>query len=274
MNADRTQPLVRVEQLVKRYPVQQFQKSAKAVIALDGVSFTIAAASTLAVVGESGSGKSSLALCLACLERPTSGAIWFEDQDLAKLPESQLRKMRPRIQLVFQDPANSFNPRFTVGKLIVEPLVIQRKLNAHERSARVPDLLARVGLTAGLAGRCPDELSGGEKQRVAIARALSLDPQVLILDEALSALDCSVQAQIANLLLELQSALGLTYVFITHDLAMGAHLADHIAVMDRGRIVELGSPEELLCRPREQASRSLVAAIPRLGVAVPELQGR
>jgi peptide/nickel transport system ATP-binding protein len=273
MNAERRQPLVRVEQLVKRYPGQRLQ-SGRGVIALDGVSFIIAAASTIAVVGESGSGKSSLALCLACLERPTSGAIWFEDKNLATLPESQLREIRPRIQLVFQDPASSLNPRFTVGELIAEPLVIQGKLNAAKRAARVADLLSRVGLTAGLTGRHPDELSGGQKQRVSIARALSLDPQVLILDEALSPLDCSVQAQIANLLLELQNALGLAYVFITHDLVMGAHLADQIAVMDRGRIVELGSPAELLFGPREDATRSLVAAIPGFGGALPRLLER
>ena len=237
--------------------------SARLVRALDDVSFSIAPGTTLALVGESGSGKSTLALVLACLERPTSGSIWFEGRDIAALGEKQLRAVRPQIQLVFQDPASSFNPRLTAFEIVTEPLILQHGRKGSEIHDLGVALLDRVGLSRDSAGRKPGEFSGGQRQRLAIARALSLEPKLLILDEALSALDCSVQAQIVNLLLELQSSFALTYLFITHDLPMAAHLADEIAVMHRGRIVEQGIPEELLSSPQREATRRLLAATPR-----------
>jgi peptide/nickel transport system permease protein len=235
------QPFIKVENLVKRYRSGTFLGAGQVVSALNGVSLSVASGTTLALVGESGSGKSTLALCLAGLERPTSGRIWIEGRDIAALDEKQLRAVRPQIQLVFQDPASSLNPRFTALELLTEPLVVQRKRAEREIRERALGLLERVGLSTEIAGRRVGEFSGGQRQRLAIARALTLEPKLLILDEALSALDCSVQAQIANLLLDLQSSSGLTYLFITHDLAMATHLGNEILVMDHGRIVGQGA---------------------------------
>ena len=222
--------------------------------ALNGASLSIASGTTLALVGDSGSGKSTLALCLACLERPTSGRIWFEGRNLAALGEKELRMVRPQIQLIFQDPARSINPRFTALEILTEPLIVQRKWGQHEVRDRALQSLERVGLHREMATRQAREFSGGQRQRLAIARALMLEPRLLILDEALSALDCSVQAQIANLLLDLQSSLGLTYLFITHDPAMAAHLSDEVALMDRGRIVTQDVPQKVLCGVRPAKS--------------------
>jgi ABC-type dipeptide/oligopeptide/nickel transport system ATPase subunit len=218
--------------------------------------------STLALVGESGSGKSSLALCLACLERVTAGRIWFEGRDLTALEEKDLREVRPRLQLVFQDPANSLNPRWTVGEIVAEPLLVRWGTSKRERDARAAQALERVGLAAEYLERRPWELSGGQRQRVAIARSLVLEPKLLILDEVLSALDCSIQAQIANLLVELQRAYRLAYLFITHDLRMAAHLADEIAVMSSGKIVEQGTADKILRDARRPETLSLLDAVP------------
>jgi ABC-type glutathione transport system ATPase component len=256
------QSLIQVEDLVKRYSGRRVLGSGEVVSALNDVSFSVAPGRTLALVGESGSGKSTLALCLAGLERPTSGRIWFGGRDIVALDEKQLRAVRPQIQLVFQDPARSLNPRFTALEILTEPLIVQRRGGRRETRERALTLLERVGLPRETAGRMIGEFSGGQRQRLAIARALSLAPKLLILDEALSALDCSVQAQIANLLMELQSSFGMTYLFITHDLAMAAHLGDEIAVMDRGRVVEQGVPEKVLRAPEHEATRRLVAAVP------------
>jgi len=255
------QLLIQVEDLMKHYSGRRVLSSGEAVSALNGVSFSVASGRTFALVGESGSGKTTLALCLAGLERPTSGKIWFGGRDIVALDERQLREVRPQIQLVFQDPGSSLNPRFTAFEVVAEPLIVQRSGRGETRD-RTLTLLERVGLSRQMASRKIGEFSGGQRQRLAIARALTLEPQVLILDEALSALDCSVQGQIANLLLELQSSLALTYLFITHDLAMAAHLGDEIAVMDRGRIVEQGFPEKVLRAPEHEATRRLVGAIP------------
>ncbi|HLZ49216.1 MAG TPA: ATP-binding cassette domain-containing protein [Candidatus Acidoferrum sp.] len=257
------QPLLQVENLVKSYAAGRFTNTTPAFAALDGVSLSIQPQSTLALVGESGSGKSTLAFCVACLEVPTSGSIWFEGANIAVLEEKQRRKVRPRIQLVFQDPANSLNPRWTALEIVGEPLLVQRQFTQQERTDKVFALFERVALPLKIAERKPDELSGGQKQRLAIARALALEPKLLVLDEALSALDCSVQAQISNLLVELQNSLGLTYLFITHDFAMASHLADQIAVMHRGRIVECGPAADILRAPSHEATRSLLAATPR-----------
>ncbi|MGC1482816.1 MAG: ATP-binding cassette domain-containing protein [Candidatus Acidiferrum sp.] len=254
------QPLLRVEHLVKQYAAGRSLRPISRLTALDGVSLAIASQTTLALVGESGSGKSTLALCIACLEPPTSGSILFEGVDVAALAENQRRSVRSQIQLVFQDPASSLNPRWTALEIVSEPLAVQRRFTEQERVEKTRALLDRVALPRNVASRRAGELSGGQKQRLAIARALALEPKLIILDEALSALDCSVQAQISNLLLELQSSLGLTYLFITHDFAMAAHLADQIAVMDRGRIVESGPAENILRSPSHEATRSLLAA--------------
>ena len=256
-------PFLKVENLSKHYAAGQSAGSKDKLLALDGVSLSISQRTTLALVGESGSGKSTLALCLACLERPTSGTIFFEGVDLAALPEPELRSIRPKIQLVFQDPAASLNPRWTAFEILCEPLFLQRNLSSLDRNKTVSQLLDRLALPRNLTSRRPGELSGGQKQRLAIARTLALEPKMIILDEALSALDCSVQAQISNLLLDLQSSLGLTYLFITHDFAMAAQIADQIAVMDRGRIVESGPVHKILSSPAHESTRSLLAATPR-----------
>jgi peptide/nickel transport system ATP-binding protein len=257
------QPLLKVENLVKHYATGGSARSKGKLAALVGVCLSVPPQTTTALVGESGSGKSTLAHCVACLEFPTSGSISFEGIDLASLDEDQLRLLRPQIQLVFQDPASSLNPRWTALDIVSEPFFVQRRFTKPDRAIRALKLLDRVAIPRKLASRRASELSGGQKQRLAIARALALEPKLIILDEALSALDCSVQAQIANLLLELQSSLGLTYLFITHDFAMAAHLADQIAVMDGGRIVECGPAEKILRSPSHEATRALLAATPR-----------
>lgn len=258
------QPLLNVENLEKRYARRTFAGLQEKALALDGVSFTVFSGTTLAVVGESGSGKSTLASCIACLESPTGGSIWFEGKNITKVGELERRQVRPHIQLIFQDPASSLNPRWNVLEILAEPLVLQSTFSRQEMKQRLHSSLKRVGLSPEILQRPPAELSGGQRQRVAIARALVLEPKLLILDEALSALDCAVQAQIANLLMELQSSLGMTYLFITHDLVMAAYLANEIAVMNRGRIVEQGPAREILKEPRNETTRQLLAAVPRL----------
>jgi ABC-type oligopeptide transport system ATPase subunit len=265
-NDKNVQPLLEAENLMKTYS-RKLTGSRENVRALDGVSFSIFPRTTLAIVGESGSGKSTLAFCLACLERPTSGIIRFEERDIRKFGEKDLRPIRRKIQLIFQDPASSFNPRWNVGEVLTEPLALKGNLSRDEMRSRAHALLEQVGLWSEMEGKLPSELSGGQRQRLAIARALMLEPKLLILDEALSALDCSVQAQIANLLVNLQSSLGMTYVFITHDLAMAAHLADEIAVMSKGRIVEQGAPDKILKQPQASITRELLAALPLLDSA-------
>jgi ABC-type oligopeptide transport system ATPase subunit len=254
------EPLLRVENLGKHYERGGLFQPRKRVTALATVSFMIYPKTTLALVGESGSGKSTLALCIACLERPTSGSIHFENNEITGLTEKQLRSVHPQIQLVFQDPAHSLNPRMTVLDIVTEPLSVHRRLTKREKCERARELLACVGISEEKALRRPDELSGGQKQRVAIARALALKPKLLILDEALSALDCSVQAQVTNLLVELQASLGLTYLFITHDLRMAVHLADEIAVMEHGKIVEQGKADRVFHSPVQSITRQMVNA--------------
>ena len=254
------EPVIRIEDLVKCYAGRGLGRHADAFAAVDSVSFSILPGTTLAMVGESGSGKSTVALCVACLERVTSGRIWFEGRDVVALREKELRAVRPQIQLVFQDPANSLNPRWTVREIVAEPLSVQRRTPPSEHEALTARGLERVGLGPEYMNRKPAQLSGGQRQRVAIARALILEPKILILDEVLSALDCSMQAQIANLLMELQRVYGLAYLFITHDLRMAAHLADEIAVMSGGKIVEQGGAEQILRGARHAETRSLLAA--------------
>jgi peptide/nickel transport system ATP-binding protein len=259
--------LLRVENVTKKYAINSRRGSAPHVTALNGVSLELQAGERLAIVGESGSGKSTLALCLACLERISSGVIRFEGEDVSSLPENKLRALRPRVQLVFQDAALSLNPRFSVQDLIAEPMVVRKTMRADQRTARVAHLLDRVGLSTGLLDRRSTELSGGQRQRVAIARALALEPRLLIFDEALSALDCSVQARIANLLLELNETGTLAstrpaMIFITHDMVMAAKLGEAIAVMERGRIVEIGRSMQILRNPRHPATKLLLECTP------------
>ena len=264
------QLILKVENLAKSYARKGFPAPREEVRALDGVSFSISSGTTLAIVGESGSGKSTLALCLACLENPTSGSIWFKGADLVKLREKELRAIRRQVQLVFQDPATSFNPRWNVLEILTEPMLLTGSPHRNEMTRRAHSLLEQVGLSPEMNERSAGELSGGQRQRLAIARALALNPKLLILDEALSALDCSVQAQIANLLVDLQSDLGITYLFITHDLTMAAHLGDEIAVMNRGRIVEQGRPDEILKQLQSETTRGLLASVPRPSFSRPQ----
>ena len=259
------EPLLRVENVTKRYDSGGAFGSRQEVHALAGVTFSIFPGTTLAVVGSSGSGKSTLAFCLACLEPVGSGKIWFAGTEITAMDAEQLRAVRPRIQMVFQDPASSLNPRMSALELVSEPLNIQNRFDKRERRDRTFDLLRRVGLPQEKAAQRPDEFSGGQRQRIAIARALALEPKLLILDEALSALDCSVQAQVANLLMDLQASLGLTYVFITHDLAMAAHLSDEILVMERGQIVEMGPARSVMNAPQHAVTRRLLLAAPGVG---------
>jgi ABC-type glutathione transport system ATPase component len=254
--------LLKAENVAKRYHTTRSRTKEQTIVALDGVSLTLAARETLAIVGASGAGKSTLAMCLAGLEKPTAGSIWFEDQDLVCLPERQLRKVRPQIQLVFQDPALSLNPRMDVFEILCEPVKIQRRFTKTKWRERAAELLNTVGLSRKMLDRKPGEFSGGQRQRVAIARALALDPKLLILDESLSSLDPSVQAQIANLLVELRSSRALAMVFISHDPTMAAHLANEIAVMAHGKIVEHGRTREIVDQPKHAATRALLAALP------------
>jgi dipeptide transport system ATP-binding protein len=262
-----------VENLAKRY-LRRNAVGSEEVFALRGISFTIRPGSTLAVVGASGSGKSTLALCVAGFEEPTSGTICFDAAENAKLDANERSKKRSQIQLIFQDPASSLNPRWKVSEILGEPFVLQKKLFRDEIKHQAHVLLSHVGLSQSFLNSRPSELSGGQRQRLAIARAIALEPRLLILDEALSALDCSVQAQIANLLVDLQSALGMTYLFITHDLAMAAHLADEIAVMAHGEIVEQGPAEKIVTQPSHQETRNLLSAMAHLPRAMPPVPER
>ena len=262
--------LLSAENLVKEYSSRHPSGAKAFVRALDQVTLAIQRGTRIAIVGASGSGKSTLAACLACLERPSFGSIRFEDRELTLLSESDLRSIRPRIQLVFQDPAMAFNPDFTVLEVLEEPLILQTKIGSEERRELASELLKRVSLSRNILGRRPADLSGGQRQRLAIARALALQPKLLILDEALSALDYSVQAQIANLLLDLgDRAIPLTerpaILFITHDLIMAARIADEIIVMQGGRIVESGPTQEIVLNPEHDATRELLACttVPR-----------
>lgn len=259
--------LLSVENLVKRYTAQALRGPREEVTALNGVSFSLAVGARMAIVGASGSGKSTLAACLACLQRVTAGVIRFNGRDVTFLPESELREVRPQVQLVFQDPVLALNPRFTALEVVAEPWRICGRFRGGEIRDRAMALLSRVGLPGSILDRRVGELSGGQRQRLAIARALALEPKLLILDEALSALDCSVQAQIANLLLDINeagisSAVRPAMMFITHDLTMAARLAEVIAVMDRGQIVEIGEARHITGCPTSAAAQTLLEAMP------------
>jgi len=259
------EPLVQVRDLVKRFPVKRgilVERTVDYVDAVCDVSFDIARGETLGLVGESGSGKSTTAYCVLQVLRPTSGSVVFDGQELTELSRRELRPIRRRMQLVFQDPHASLDPRMTVGDIVEEPLVIHKIGSKRERRARVRELLDVVGFDPGFTNRYPHEFSGGQRQRIGIARALALSPDLIVCDEPVSALDVSIQAQILNLLKDLQDQFGLTYLFIAHDLAVVRAVSDRIAVMNDGRIVELGDADDLYAHPREEYTQALLQAIP------------
>jgi peptide/nickel transport system ATP-binding protein len=232
--------------------------------AVSGVNFELRRGHTLGVVGESGSGKTTMGLTLLRLHEPTAGEVLFDGRDLLRLSDTERQMMRQRIQIVFQNPYASLNPRFTIGQTLVEPMTIHGiGADAGERERRASALLAKVGLDDSALGKYPHEFSGGQRQRIAIARCLTLQPEVLVLDEAVSALDVSVQAQVLNLLKDLQDELGLAYVFISHDLAVVRFLSDEVLVMKDGVVVEQASAQQILAAPSQDYTRRLLGAVPR-----------
>ncbi len=231
--------------------------------AVEGVSFDLSRGETLALVGESGSGKSTLGRAVLRLIEPCAGSIRFDGIEVRSLKGPALRALRRRMQMVFQDPYGSLNPRMRVGEIVGEPLQVHRLATAVERKAQVAALLARMGLPEDAAGRFPHAFSGGQRQRIGLARAVALRPELIVADEPLSALDVSVQAQVVNLLLELQQELGLSYLFIAHDLRVVRQIAHRVAVMHRGRLVEVGPVDQIFNAPQEPYTRALLAAIPQ-----------
>ncbi len=261
-------PLLELRDLVKHFPVKGsglFAATRGRVRAVDGVSLTIERGETLALVGESGCGKTTLARAAAMLSPPTSGSVRFSGRELTGLGRRALKPLRRDIQMIFQDPYGSLNPRLPVGAIIAEPLVIHGVGNRRQRRLKVAELAESVGLAAGDMARYPHQFSGGQRQRIAIARAIALGPQLVIADEPVSALDVSIQSQVLNLLGELRSAHGLAYLFIGHDLSVIRHFADRVAVMYLGRIVETAPTEDLFGNPRHPYTRALIAAAPVIG---------
>ena len=257
--------LLSVNGLVKHFPIMQgivFQKQVAAVHAVDDISFDIHKGETLGLVGESGCGKSTTGRAILQLHRPTAGSVKFEGVDLISIKPNEMRKMRRKMQMIFQDPYASLNPRMTVGDIIGEPLLVHKIATSKEIRERVEHLLELVGLNPGFANRYPHEFSGGQRQRIGVARALSLQPSFIVCDEPISALDVSIQAQVVNLLEDLQSQFNLTYLFVAHDLSMVRHISDRVAVMYLGVIVELAERNELYVHPLHPYTQALLSAVP------------
>jgi len=260
-------PLLEVRDLKVHFPIRSglLRRQTGSFKAVDGVSFTVEAGKTVGLVGESGSGKTTIGRTLVKLIPATSGEVLWKGENILPMTEKEFRPLRRRIQYIFQDPFGSLNPRMTIGSIIGEALEIHfRALNAGERADRVASLLKRVGLKPEMMGRHPHEFSGGQRQRIGIARALAVEPEFLICDEPVSALDVSVQAQIVNLLQDIQAEFGIALLFIAHDLAVVEHISDTVLVLHRGKIVESGNAREVLENPTDSYTRELLAAVPRL----------
>ena len=256
--------LLQVDNLVKYFPVESGQRFGQRehVHAVDGVSLTVPRGQTFGVVGETGCGKSTLARCIARLYDVTSGRIVFDGQDITNLSQRRMRPLRREIQMIFQDPIGSLNPRRRVGSIIGDPFAIHGIASGRERKRRVQELMERVGLNPEHFNRFPAEFSGGQRQRIGVARALAFQPKLIICDEPVSALDVSIQAQVINLLADLQAEMGLTYIFIAHDLSVVRHVSKSIAVMYLGKITEIAPADELFARPRHPYTGALLSAIP------------
>ncbi len=257
--------LIRVDRLTKHFPITRgvfLERQVGACRAVDKVSFDIHQGETLGLVGESGCGKTTAGRTIVQLYRPTSGKVYFRDTDLTELKGKELRLARRNMQMIFQDPFSSLNPRMTVGNIIAEPLEVHNMGNREERQERVQELLEFVGLSHQFINRYPHEFSGGQRQRIGVARALALQPEFVVLDEPISALDVSIQAQVVNLLEELQSTFSLTYLFIAHDLSMVRHISDRTAVMYLGKVVELTTRDELYNHPLHPYTQALLSSIP------------
>jgi len=260
-----TEPLLRVKDLQKHFSIKGgvFRREVDKVYAVDGVSFDLAAGETLGVVGESGCGKSTTGRCILRLIEPTAGEVWFEGKDVMSLGIRELTALRRDMQIIFQDPFASLNPRMTVGSIIGEALIIHKLTNSpQEYQDRIVELLETVGLSADHARRYPHEFSGGQRQRIGIARALAVSPKLIVCDEPVSALDVSIQAQVINLLEDLQEKFSLTYMFIAHDLSVVEHISDRVAVMYLGRIVEVASAQDLYTNPLHPYTEALLSAVP------------
>jgi peptide/nickel transport system ATP-binding protein len=260
-----SEPLLQVENLARAYtlPREKLLQAPGKVHALNGVSFTIEAGRSLGIVGESGSGKSTLARLVMALDQPTAGTVRMMGRDLHALPREQLRLARRDFQMVFQDPYGSLDPRQTVQRIVSEPLAAQGGITRDEQHQRASEVLQAVGLRANDLRKYPHEFSGGQRQRIAIARALVTRPRLIVADEPVSALDVSVQAQVLNLMQDLQAQYGITYMLISHDLAVVQHLCDEVAVLWQGRIVEQGPPERLFTAAQHPYTQALLAAVPR-----------
>jgi oligopeptide/dipeptide ABC transporter ATP-binding protein len=263
----RYSPLVEVTDLKKHFPAvgdwfaQLFDR--RRVKAVDGVSFSIPKGTTLGLVGESGSGKTTTGRLIARLTEPTAGRVRYEGEDITALNGEGLKKLRRNVQMIFQDPSSSLNRRKTTGQIVSEPLRIHELVSKSERSSRLMELMKKVGLSHHFLNRYPHEMSGGQRQRVGIARALAVEPEFIICDEPVTALDVSIQAQILNLLMDLQDDMGLTYLFIAHDLSVVKHVSERVAVMYLGKIVEIADKRKLFSDPKHPYTRALLAAIPK-----------
>jgi len=257
--------LVRVESLKKYFPITRgiiFQRQVGAIKAVDGISFGVYRGETLGLVGESGCGKSTTGRTVLQLYRPTEGNVYFEGENLVEMKGEMLRRQRKKMQMIFQDPYASLNPRMTVGNIIGEPLEVHHVASGKERQERVQELLRVVGLNPYFINRYPHEFSGGQRQRIGVARALALNPSFIVCDEPISALDVSIQAQVVNLLEDLQKEWNLTYLFIAHDLSMVRHISDRVAVMYLGKIVELTDRDTLYADPEHPYTQALLSAVP------------